>query len=83
MKDLLEFIITKIVDNPKEVRISQSTQGSEEILTLAVAPSDMGKVIGKNGQIIRAIRTLLRTCAFKQGKNVQVILEENLGEKSA
>lgn len=76
MKDLLEFIVSGIVDNPKEIKISQSSEDDKEVLNLTVAPSDMGKVIGKNGQIIRALRTLLRTCAFKRGVKVQLILKE-------
>lgn len=76
MKDLLEFIVSGIVDNPKEIKISQSSEDGREVLSLTVAPSDMGKVIGKNGQIIRALRTLLRTCAFKRGIKVQLILQE-------
>jgi len=76
MKDLLEFIIKGLVDNPKEVKIEQSQEGEEVILNFTVAPSDMGKVIGKNGQIIRAVRTLLRTCAFRTGKRVQIILTD-------
>jgi len=76
MKDLLKFIIKGLVDNPKEVKIEQSQEGEEVILNFTVAPSDMGKVIGKNGQIIRAVRTLLRTCAFRTGKRVQIILTD-------
>lgn len=77
MKDLLEFIVTGIVENPKQIKINQSSEEDREVLTLSVAPSDMGKVIGKNGQIIRALRTLLRTCALKRGTKVQLqLLEE-------
>lgn len=76
MKDLLEFIITGIVEKPKEVKIKQASENEEEILSLTVASSDMGRVIGKNGQIIRAIRNLVRACAAQQGKKVQIILQE-------
>lgn len=75
MKKLLEFLISQIVDNPKEVIITEETQNGEEVLIVKVAPLDIGKVIGKNGQIIRAIRVLLRSRAFREGKRVQVVLE--------
>lgn len=76
MKDLLEYIVKNIVDSPDEVKITETAQGEEEILNIKVAPIDMGRVIGKNGQIIKSIRTLLRTRAFKEGKKIQVLLEE-------
>ncbi|MDP3955231.1 MAG: KH domain-containing protein [bacterium] len=76
MKDLLEYIIKNIVDSPDEIKITETTQGEEEILNIKVASTDMGRVIGKNGQIIKSIRTLLRTKAFKEGKKIQVLLEE-------
>jgi len=76
MKKLLEYLIKNIVDSPEEVRITETTQGEEEILKINVAAADMGRVIGKNGQIIKSIRTLLRTKAFKEGKKTQVLLEE-------
>ncbi len=76
MKALLDLIIKGIVDSPDEVKIEQSSQGGEEVFSVKVAPVDMGKVIGRNGQIIKSIRTLLRTRAFKEGKKAQIVLEE-------
>lgn len=81
MKKLLEFIISSIIDNPESLKVTESTVNDEVNFSIKVAPSDMGKIIGKNGQIIKAIRTLLRTRAFKEGKKVQVILEEASQEK--
>lgn len=80
MKELLQFIVKGIVDQPDAVEINESEDGGLINLTLAVDTADMGKVIGKNGQIIRAIRTLLQTAAFKQNKRVQVILQEEKSE---
>lgn len=77
MKNLLEFIVSEVVEKPEEVKIEQSTQDEMEILNLTVAPDDMGKIIGKNGQIIKAIRTLLRTAAFQKGTKVQIFLQDS------
>jgi len=74
MKQLLKLIVDQIVENPKEVKIKESLDNEIVVFNLSVAPDDMGRIIGKNGKIIRAIRTLLRTRAFKEGKKVQVIL---------
>lgn len=77
MKNLLEFIVSEVVEKPEEVKIEQSTQDGMEILNLTVAPDDMGKIIGKNGQIIKALRNLLRTAAFQKGTKVQIFLQDN------
>lgn len=76
MKKLLEFIVCSLVDNPKKVKVSLSEQEQESILSFSVAAEDMGKVIGKGGKIIKAIRTLIRTRAIKEGKRIQIVLEE-------
>ncbi|MDO8551142.1 MAG: KH domain-containing protein [bacterium] len=81
MKNLLEYIILGIVEKPESVKIDQTTQEGEEVLSLTVDPEDMGKVIGKNGQIIRSIRILLRSQAFKQGKKARILLNESQLEK--
>lgn len=77
MKNLLEYIVSVIVEKPEEVKIEQSTQDEMEVLNLTVAPDDMGKIIGKNGQIIKALRTLLRTAAFQKGTKVQIFLQDS------
>lgn len=76
MKKLLEFIISGIVDKPKEVQIQEKEEEGLQIYNLSVAPQDMGKIIGRHGQIIRAIRNLLRVSLLKTGKRVQLLLEE-------
>lgn len=78
MKALLEFLITSLASNPKKVKIKQTTTEEGELFQISVAQEDMGRVIGKNGQIIKALRTLLRTAAFKQGKRAQLVLEEKV-----
>lgn len=72
MKDFLLYLVKSIVDNPEEVTVSEN--GPE--LSLKVSPTDMGKVIGKGGRIIRAVRDLVRVVAIKSGTGVNVILTE-------
>lgn len=74
MKKLLEYLVESILE--KKPAISQSKEGELEILTVKVPKEDMGKVIGKGGKIIRAIRTLVKTRAIVEKKAVAVELEE-------
>uniref|UniRef100_A0A832DUG8 RNA-binding protein KhpA n=1 Tax=candidate division WWE3 bacterium TaxID=2053526 RepID=A0A832DUG8_UNCKA len=77
LKELLKDLVTGIVSKPKAVKVSESTEEDGTIhLNLAVAAEDMGMVIGKQGQTIIAIRSLLKTAAAKAGKRVFVELEE-------
>lgn len=80
MKDLLELIIKSIVDHPDKVKIKEEKGEGIVSLKLNLAPEDMGKVIGKKGKIIKAIRTLVRIPAIKQGIRVNVDLEEASAE---
>lgn len=72
MKELVEFIAKSLVDNPDHVSITQVDGEKSVILELRVAPEDMGKVIGKQGRIAKAIRTVLKAAAAKEGKRVVV-----------
>lgn len=77
MKKLLEFLIKSIVEKPKKVKIEEEEKEGFLEYSVEVDPEDMKIVIGKNGQTIRAIRTLARTKAIKQGKRVNVKLQES------
>lgn len=77
MKDVLNFIITSIVDNPKEIKIKEEESDDVINYEVSVAKEDMGKVIGKNGKIIKAIRNVLRIPAVKQNKKIYISLLEN------
>lgn len=76
MKQLLQFIIENIVEKPKKVKIKETKTEGQTTLSLKVDPEDMGKVIGKKGKIIKAVRQILRVKAFREGKRVNLILEE-------
>lgn len=67
MKELIEYIAKSIVDKPEEVRVTEEATEDGIVLRLEVAPEDTGKVIGKEGRIAKAMRTLLRVAAIRKG----------------
>ena len=73
MKDLVEIIAKSLVDNPNEVHVNEIQGEQDLILELRVAPEDMGKVIGKQGRIAKAIRTVMKAVATRE--NVKVVVE--------
>ncbi len=72
MKELIESIAKSLVDNPNEVHVNEVQGEQSIILELKVAPADMGKVIGKQGRIAKAIRTVVKAAAMRENKNVVV-----------
>ncbi|MGI5912089.1 MAG: KH domain-containing protein [Syntrophomonadaceae bacterium] len=72
MKDLVKFVARSLVDNPDAVDVTEIEGERSIILELRVAPEDMGKVIGKQGKIAKAIRTITKATAAKEGKRVVV-----------
>ncbi|WP_297631430.1 KH domain-containing protein [uncultured Clostridium sp.] len=72
MKELVELIAKSLVDRPEEVRVNEIAGEQSIILELKVAPEDMGKVIGKQGRIAKAIRTVVKAVAIKEEKRVVV-----------
>ena len=72
MKDLLLYIAQNLVDNPGDVSVTERETDSETIFELRVNPSDMGKVIGRQGRIANEIRALMRSVAQRQGKRISV-----------
>ncbi len=72
MKDLLDYLAKALVDNPDQVLIKGTEGDRSLVLELKVAPEDMGKVIGKQGRIAKAIRTVMKAAAVKDGKKVIV-----------
>ena len=72
MKDLVEVIAKALVDNPDEVVVTEKTEGKNVTVELHVAASDMGKVIGKQGRIAKAIRSVVKAASSKDNKKVDV-----------
>ena len=75
MKELVEMIASALVDNPDEVVVTETETENEIVLKLSVAPADMGKVIGKQGKIAKAIRTVVRASASKSDKKILVDIQ--------
>ena len=73
MKELIEYIARAIVDNPDAVEVTEEDAGDHLVFHLRVAEDDMGKVIGRQGRIANAMRTLLKVTAARQG--TRAILE--------
>ena len=72
MKELVEIIAKSLVDNPNEVKVNEIINDNSVTIELKVAPEDMGKVIGKQGRIAKAIRTVVKAAAIKEEKRVVV-----------
>lgn len=72
MSELVEFIAKALVDNPDQVSVNEVEGSQSIIIELKVAGEDMGKVIGKQGRIAKAIRTVVKAAAIKQDKRVVV-----------
>lgn len=71
-KELVEYIVTSLVDYPEQVTIHETEERDAVILEISVAGSDMGRVIGKGGKVINSIRTLVQVLAAKQGKRISL-----------
>ncbi|MCC8044746.1 MAG: KH domain-containing protein [Clostridiales bacterium] len=72
MKELLEVIAKSLVEHPDEVEVTEKESGKTLVLELKVAPTDMGKVIGKQGRIAKAIRSVVKAAATKDDRKVVV-----------
>jgi predicted RNA-binding protein YlqC (UPF0109 family) len=72
VRELVELIAKSLVDNPEAVQVNEISGEQSVIIELKVAPEDMGKVIGKQGRIAKAIRTVVKAAATKENKRVVV-----------
>ena len=72
MKELVEVIAKALVDNPDEVVVTEKKDGRNIMIELHVAPSDMGKVIGKQGRIAKAIRAVVKAASTRDNTKVEV-----------
>lgn len=72
MKELLEYLAKSLVDHPEDVQVQETETDTTVVLELTVAKDDIGKVIGKQGRIARALRTIVKASAVKNGKRAIV-----------
>lgn len=78
MKNLLEFILANITTKPEAVVVEELQEDGSIHFTITVDPSDVGRVIGKEGKIIKAIRSIMRVAAIQKGERVRVsVLSDN------
>lgn len=76
MKELLEHIARSLVEHPQDVAVTEVEQENELVLELRVAPDDMGKVIGKQGRIAKAIRVVMKAAAINDNRKISVEIVE-------
>lgn len=76
MKELVELIAKSLVENPDEVVVSENETERETVFQIKVAEDDIGRIIGKQGRIIKAIRTVTKAAAIKAGARIQVEIVE-------
>lgn len=77
MKDILTKLIKMFVDDPKAITVTQTEENEVHLFTISAAKDDMGKIIGKEGKVIRAIRNVLKIPAAKHNIRVRVQLAES------
>ena len=80
-KIFLEYVVKALVDNPNDVKIERTVDEMGVLITLAVNPADMGKIIGRMGNTAKAIRTLLRIIGMKNNARVNLKINEPEGSQ--
>lgn len=80
MKETLEYIVTSLVEDPDQVTIHEEEQDGILNFTVSVAKDDMGRIIGKEGKVIRSIRNIMKIKAMKQNKRINISLAEESQE---
>lgn len=76
MKDTLLAIVKALVDNPDDVAVEETDDNGYVTLTISVNKDDMGKIIGKEGKVIRSLRNIMKIPAMKQNKKINISLAE-------
>jgi uncharacterized protein len=76
MAELLAYLARELVDDPEAVRVETEERDGALVLVLHVAQDDLGKVIGRGGRIVRALRTIMRATAVREGQRVLVEIAE-------
>lgn len=72
MKEILELIITNLVDDKNAISIEEITEGNVITFKVSVSKDDMGKVIGKQGRVAKSIRTVMKSVSAKEGKRTNI-----------
>ena len=80
-QEFLEYMVKSLVDNPEAVQVERKVDEMGVLLTLKVDPSNMGQIIGRNGNTAKAIRTLLRVVGIKNNARVNLKIEEPEGRE--
>ncbi|MBI2862947.1 MAG: KH domain-containing protein [Chloroflexi bacterium] len=75
MKELIEYIATSIVNSPEEVKVKEARAGDSVIVQLKVGSEDVGKVIGRQGRVAQAMRSLLKVASMKKGLRANLEIE--------
>ena len=76
IKELIEYVASALVDEQKSVKVKELTKDDYTVMELSVSTNDLGKVIGKNGQTARAIRTLVNAAASRAGSKIIFEIKE-------
>ena len=76
MEELVSFIAKNLVDEPDSVKVETREEGDTLVISLSVAPGDMGKVIGRQGRIAKAIRTVVKAASVREDKKYMVDIVE-------
>jgi len=76
MEELVRYIAKNLVDEPEAVTVESREEGDTVVISLSVAPSDMGKVIGRQGRIAKAIRTVVKAASVREEKKYMVDIVE-------
>lgn len=77
IQELVEYIAKALVDEPSQVQVKVTENAQAINVTLQVAPSDMGRIIGKGGRVVNSLRTLVRIAAIRQGKRATLEILEH------
>ena len=76
LRSVIEVVVRALVDQPEAVKVTESERRGMTVLELSTAPSDMGKIIGRQGRTAAALRTLLAVTAEKHGKRAQLDIRD-------
>lgn len=77
MKELIEVLVKAMVDDPSAVFVKKTERNEAILIEIKVAKEDIGKVIGRQGRVIKALRTVVRSCSQREGRRVNVELAED------